>query len=465
MKMTSLSRRAVCMVVLVELLCALAFSCTALWHERRTRLRSFDVMLMGRSDSLLGAIQDAEDPEANVKIDPLELSVPPDDKYAVYSPDGRLLGSSLSALPALAVRQSYGISTVRIGHHEYRLLQREALRVIDREETGGVGLRRPVIILYASRVDGIWHEIVSAAEFYVVVSLILIFATAAILIVLVQRLLRPLGELASAASAVKTSSPAFEPPPAALRLRELKPLVDALSETIARLRHAFEMEHRFIGDASHELKTAVAVVRSTLQLMSMRQRSVEEYRLGLDRVLADNQRVEELVSRMLTLARFEERSPVEAGPVNLVESVEMALQHLNSFAEVHGVSVTTSLAPEARVRLTPESAQVLISNLVINAVQHSSEGSVVSIALRRQSEPEALAILEVKDSGTGVAAENLPHVFDRFFREDPSRSRQTGGAGLGLAICKSIVDAADGDIEMQSQRGQGTIVRASFRLA
>jgi signal transduction histidine kinase len=108
---------------------------------------------------------------------------------------------------------------------------------------------------------------------------------------------------------------------------------------------------------------------------------------------------------------------------------------------------------------------VLISNLVINAVQHSSEGSVVSIALHRLSEPEALAILEVTDSGMGVAAENLPHVFDRFFREDPSRSRQTGGAGLGLAICKSIVDAADGDIEMHSQRGLGTVVRASFRLA
>jgi signal transduction histidine kinase len=192
---------------------------------------------------------------------------------------------------------------------------------------------------------------------------------------------------------------------------------------------------------------------------------VEEYRLGLDRVLADNQRVEELVSRMLTLARFEERPLIEPGPVNLVESVETALQHLHSFAEVHGVSVTTSLASEARVRLTPESAQVLISNLVINAVQHSSEGSVVSIALHRLSEPEALAILEVTDSGMGVAAENLPHVFDRFFREDPSRSRQTGGAGLGLAICKSIVDAADGDIEMHSQRGLGTVVRASFRLA
>ena len=465
MKMTSLSRRAVCIVLLVESLCALAFSCTALWHERQTRLRSFDVMLMGRSDSLLGAIQDAEDPEDNVKIDPLELSVPSEDAYAVYNPDGRLLGSSPQALPALAMRTSDGFSKLRISHHEYRVLQRQGLRIIDRDETGGVGMRRPVVILYAACTDRMWHETVSAARFYVLVSLTLIFATTAILIVLVQRLLQPLGELAVAASAVKVSFLSFEPPRAALRLRELRPLVDALSATIARLRHAFEMEHRFIGDASHELKTAVAVVRSTLQVMSMRSRSVEEYRRGLERALVDNQRVEELVSRMLTLARFEERPPIEPVPVNLADSVETALQHLHSFANVHGVSLTASLASEIRVRLAPESAHVLISNLVINAVQHSPEGAVVSVALRHVSEPEARAILEVKDSGTGVAAENLPRVFERFYREDPSRSRQTGGAGLGLAICKSIVDAADGDIEMQSERGHGTVVRASFRLA
>jgi signal transduction histidine kinase len=463
--MTSLTRRAVVTVVVVEFLCALAISGTALWHERWTRFRSFDEMLMGRSDSLLGAVQDAEDPDDNVKIDPEELEVPTDDSYAVYNFDGRLLGSSAYALPSLAIRPRDGFSTLRVGHREYRLLQRRGLRVIDREETGGAGLRRPVIILYAARTDFIWREIFAAARFYVLVSLTLLCATTAILIVSLRRMLRPLRELAVAASAIDAHSLSFEPPASALRLRESKPLADALSAAVARLRQAFETEHRFVGDASHELKTAVAVVRSSLQVMSMRPRSTEEYQLGIDQVLNDNERVEALAARMLTLARFEELRAGEFVEVNLGESVEITIQNLQSFAEIHNVSMAASLEPEVLVRMTREGAQVLISNLVLNAIQHSPKGATVFVTLRRTTEPEGLAVLEVKDSGAGVPADKLPHVFERFYRADPSRSRQTGGTGLGLAICKSIVDAVDGTIEMQSQQGHGTVVKATFRLA
>ena len=173
MKMSSLTRRAVLAVLLAELLCAVAFSLTALWHERATHLRTFDVMLQGRSDSLLGAIQDAEDPEANVTIDPAELNVPPHDVYAVYNQGGRLLGTSSHAPDKLITRSDDGFRTVHSGRHSYRVLQREALRVIDRAENGGVGLRRPVTILYAAPMDFIWHEIFEAASFYVTLSIAL----------------------------------------------------------------------------------------------------------------------------------------------------------------------------------------------------------------------------------------------------------------------------------------------------
>jgi signal transduction histidine kinase len=464
MRMSSLTRRAVLTVLLAELLCAVAFSLSALWHERGTRLRTFDVMLQGRSDSLLGAIQDAEDPEANVTIDPAELSVPAHDVYAVYNQGGRILGMSSYAPDKLITRSDDGFRTVRSGRHSYRVLQRQALRVIDRAETSGVGLRRPVTILYASPMDFIWHEIFEAASFYVIVSVALLCATGVILILLVQRMLRPIGELATEAAAVTASSLIFRAPASALRLRELKPLAEALSATIVRLRHAFEKEQRFVGDAAHELKTAVAVVRSTVQVLSMRTRSTDEYRQGLDAILTDNERVEELVSRMLTLTRFEERQEIVAGEVSLSETVQHALRNLGSFAEAHGVSLSASLAPEVSVRLIPEAAQVLVSNLVVNAVQHSPRGAEVRVAVTRLNAPADRAILEVKDFGTGISAENLPHVFERFFREDRSRSRQTGGAGLGLAICKSIVEAASGVIEMESLPGRGTTVTVSFSL-
>src|SRR6185437_8220782 len=96
---------------------------------------------------------------------------------------------------------------------------------------------------------------------------------------------------------------------------------------------------------------------------------------------------------------------------------------------------------------------VLVSNLLVNAVQHSSPGDVVKAAITRQ---KSSVILCVSDHGTGISAQALPHIFERFYREDRSRSRETGGAGLGLAICKTIVEGAGGQIEVDSTLGRGT---------
>ncbi len=254
MKPESLVRRAVAIVLMAELLCAVAFSCTALLHEVRTRLRAFDVTLQGRSDSLLGAIQDAEDPEDNVTIDPAELRLPKTDLYAVYNQGGRLLGSSENAPEALVRRGADGFTERSSDGHSYRVLQRDALRIIDRAEFGAAGLRRPVTIVYAAPTGYIWHEIFKAAGFYVAVSVTLLCLTAALLILLLRKLFQPIRDLAAEASAVTANSLQFEPPPTALRLEELRPLAEALSAAIARLRRSFEMEQRFISDAAHELK-------------------------------------------------------------------------------------------------------------------------------------------------------------------------------------------------------------------
>ena len=464
MRTHSLARRAILSVMLVELLCAMAFSSTALLHEWQTRLHGLDIEVRGRSDSLLGAIQDAEDPDDNVFVDPAELRLPDPDVYAVYNQGGRLLGSSQQASPLLIVRTGDGIRTVRANGRTYRVLQREALRIIDREENGGVGLRRPGPLLYASPTTHMWHEVLEAATFYVLMSLALVGVTTAVLIYLLRWLLRPLKDLALAASEVRAAELAFVPPVSALRLRELKPLAEALSATISRLREAFERQHRFVGDAAHELKTAVAVVRSSIQVMGLRPRSVEEYRAGMDRVLADNERVETLVTRMLTLARFEERRNIQANPVNLTEEVRQSLMQLKSMAATYGVEIQSAMESDLFLRLEPDAIEVLVSNLVVNAIQHSPKGGVVFVSLRAEERGSRNVVLEVKDAGEGVAEELLPHVFERFFRADRSRSRETGGAGLGLAICKSLVESANGSIEMLSEPGHGTVVRVVFSL-
>ncbi len=463
MKDHSLVRRATIAVLSIELVCAIGLAATAVWHERQARLRALDETLGGRADSLIGAVQDAEDPQDNVKIDPDEFSPPPSDEYAVYNPDGKVVGTSSGDLAVVALKNKDGIQNLRSGRRWFRVLQRRGMRIIDRFETGGVGLRRPVIVVYAVRSDHVWHEVMEATRFYVVLSLGSVALSAVLLIFLARRLLHPLHELASAASSIQPAVLQFNPPLSAMRTKELRPLAEALAQTTVRLRNAFEAEKRFISDAAHELKTAVAVVRSTIQVLGMKTRSEDEYRSGIEQILDDHQRVEDLVSRMLMLARFDEEGSSFDGEIDLAEETARSLKGLTTYAELRAVSLKIGdCSPALKIRMRPEALETLVSNLVMNAVQHSPRGSEVLVSVRAES-PKV--VLEVRDSGDGIAEQNLPHVFERFFREDASRSRETGGAGLGLSICKSIVERAGGSIEIRSKKGGGTLVTAQFDRA
>jgi signal transduction histidine kinase len=359
------------------------------------------------------------------------------------------------------------VRAVSVDGRRYRVRQSEGIRIIDRLEYGSVGLRRPVTIVYASRTNHLWHEIAEAAGFYIAVSVGLMCVTAVFLILALRRLLHPLKELAERAAGVSANSIEFDPPTSAMETKELRPLAEALSATIGRLKKALHMQHRFVSDAAHELKTAVAVQRSTVQLLAMRERSAEEYAEGLGRALQDNERVEQLVSRMLTLGRFEERGVGSAevvGPASdLGGSARRTVEGLRQWSEARGVSLRMEMDEGVDVMLAEEAAETLVSNLVMNAVQHSSRGGVVSV--RVAVGDARRAVLQVSDEGAGIAPENLPHIFERFYREDRSRSRETGGAGLGLAICKSIVEGAGGVIGVESAVGRGTTVTANFALA
>ncbi len=456
----SLVHETIGIVVVAQLLCAVLLCGTALLHERNVRLRALDVSLQGRSDSLLGAIQDAEDPEDNVMVDPAELKLPADDVYAVYNQGGRLLGSSGIAPVVLITRQADGLRNARVGRAEYRILQREAMRVIDRAENAGVGLRRPVTIVYASSEGNLWHEVLEAVRFYLMAILFATALTVTFVALLLKKALHPLTELGVAAGQLSPPALAFTAPASVMRVRELRPLAAVLNDTVGRLRAAFAKEQRFVGDAAHELKTAIAVVRSSIQLLMLRQRTVDEYAAGLERVLDDNRRVEALVAQMLQLAGMEDTSADDPSVLDLSELTATALEQLRPIAEARGVRLHFVRPPTSYVKLLPERGFTLLSNLILNAVQHSSPGLTVTVCLTRQ--PQGSVMLDVEDAGTGISPEALPHIFERFYREDRSRSRDTGGTGLGLSICKSIVDAAGGSISVESEPGQGTRVTVAF---
>jgi len=440
-------------------------------NERHTRLRAFDTRLQGRSDSLLGAIQDAEDPDDNVTIDHAELQVPKEDVYAVYNQGGRLLGTSENPPAALVMRGKDEYRDVRLGGTSYRVYQREALRAIARAEYGGVGLRRPVTIIYASPERHLWHQILEAARFYLITIAVAATVTVFLVVVLLRRELRPLVDLAAAAARLSAPALEFEAPASAMEVRELRPLADVLNSAVARLRASFAKEHRFVGDAAHELKTAVAVVRSSVQVLMLKRRTSEEYSAGLARILEDTQRLEGLVTQMLQLARLEEDSvgeapalaPVSAPVLDLGSVLWSVAAQLQPVAESRGVQVEVRSARNLFVRLQLESAEVLVSNLLMNAMQHSKPHT--SVCLSAAVVTGGGVRLDVADQGEGIGPEAMHHIFERFYREDGSRSRETGGMGLGLAIYKSITDAAGGTIKVESASGVGTRVEVTFSPA
>lgn len=462
MAMRSITRQTVTIVLVAQLLSAAVLSLLVLAHERSVRLRALDATIQGRTDSLAGAIQDAEDAAANVFVDPAEFRLPRGDRYIVYGIDGKVLGQSDPAPADLLAQKSPGFRNMRSCGRMFRVHQRPAVRIIDRQETNGVGLRRPVTIVYATPESHLLHEAHEAARFYLFAIVLSTALVAVLVALLLRRALRPLTELTAAAARIQAPDLAFHPPASIMSVRELAPLAVVLDRVVASLREAFAKEQRFLSDAAHELKTAVAVLRSSVQLLLLRPRTAQEYAAGLDGVLEDNARLEAVINEMLQLSEVAESSSAMPETTDLAAVATICAARVASMAALAGVTVQVSAATPVRVVLPHTRAEILLTNLTVNAIQHSAPGMVVAVLIAHEA---GSAVLQVRDTGEGILADALPHVFERFYRQDASRSRKTGGTGLGLAICKAIVDAAGGTIALSSRAGQGTEATVTFMLA
>jgi signal transduction histidine kinase len=187
----------------------------------------------------------------------------------------------------------------------------------------------------------------------------------------------------------------------------------------------------------------------------MRQRSPAEYEAGIEVSLEDCQRMEDIVMRMLLLARAEAAATAESAPsiVDLAASAQATIRQFRPMAEVRSVALSLLPSEPMSVQLSNEEGALLCSNLVLNALQHSRAGSQVRVAIGASGSE---VVLRVEDQGDGIDPALLPHVFERFSRGDPSRSRNTGGTGLGLAICKAIIERAGGTIALESELERGT---------
>ncbi|HLJ78434.1 MAG TPA: HAMP domain-containing sensor histidine kinase [Acidobacteriaceae bacterium] len=462
MRRYSLRRRLIAIVLVLECVLAAGMSAAMLLYLWRDQMQGFDQALRGRADSLLGAVHDAEDVGDNVAVNPDALDLRSGDLWMVQDARGPVVARSAAWINgdekifgSVQAPHNFRIRDARL-----RGLQLHGVRVIDADDTNP-GISRPVTIFYAVSLNPVYAAMSRAARFLILANSLLLLLTGLVLAFLLRRGLAPLESLSLAAADITPLRPRFQAPDSAHHTEELAVLAHALESATQRLEEAFRQQQVFVHDAAHELKTAVTIVKSSLQLLASRPRTTREYASGLITCLDDCERMEELVQRMLQLARFERGAEERTERCDLAEVARDVAVQMERLAEIRRVNIAVHASGSALVRLSGDACASLVANLVLNAVQHTPAGGSVTTAVTQS----AGVVLEVRDTGSGIAPEDLPHLFERFWRGDSSRTRSTGGAGLGLSICKAIVDACGGAIDVTSQLGQGTCVTVRLPLA
>ncbi|KPJ70113.1 MAG: hypothetical protein AMS14_11125 [Planctomycetes bacterium DG_20] len=267
--------------------------------------------------------------------------------------------------------------------------------------------------------------------------------------------LRPLGAAASRLAGITDANLGKQHLSDLAVPTELEPVVHEVACLLERLDAALAQQKQFVADASHELRTPLTLAQSTLQLANSKDRGVPEYRKAVEETLADLDRMEWLIHQLLTLARIDRLGRVPE-PVDLCLDAmlqELAIEHHARASEHGGEVVATDLAP-CVVHGNEEMLALLFSNLLDNAITYGPPGGTVRIGL--EYGPDACCTAAIQDEGGNIPPEAMPHLFDRFYRVESSRHRNTGGAGLGLAIARQVAVQHGGDLWATSTPGTST---------
>jgi len=210
----------------------------------------------------------------------------------------------------------------------------------------------------------------------------------------------------------------------------------------------------------------VAIIKSSLQSLRHRPRSQREYEFGLDGLLEDCSRLEDLLEKMLRLARIEQAAETSAhrnpGLTDLKATCQAALSRVATLAEERHVALEFETGTSLSLPADPEDLELIWTNLLENAIRFSPPGATVS--MRLQSAGTSDVEISVLDSGPGIPTVELPYIFERFHRGDPSPTRSPGGFGLGLAICKALAESYGGTIEAMNLPEQGAELRVRLPL-
>ena len=226
-----------------------------------------------------------------------------------------------------------------------------------------------------------------------------------------------------------------------------------LSGAVTRpVGRAWQQQKQFLSDASHELKTPLTVILSSTELLE--QSAAPEQKQYVDNIRAESRRMKQLVEDMLTLSRIQRSdAPLPDTAADLSDAAANVALRFEPVAYEAGLTLSYDIAPGLLVRGDSDKLEQAVAVLLDNAIKYAAPGTEVRLDAVRQGKN---ACLWVENEGDPIPDDKLPHIFDRFFRTDESRARQTGGTGLGLAIAKWIADRHGGWFEVLSREGVGT---------
>lgn len=464
----SIQRDLILIVVLSQALLAVGLVFAGVYYTHRRLRQTLEAGIQARLMSVAALVRYPENPKAPLIFEsslvpkPLDEAHP--DLYEIRIP-GTVVAHSPNWPPDLKVDCSAANpwSKVTLSGVKYRALCRSEVPILDREE-GQPDQPTTLTVIYAASTVEMNEQVQSAGESIAAVSLMLLGATVGLVLWGIRRGLLPLQQLAQQASRVSAQNWAFHPPQEADQIAELRPLNEAMATMLDRLQKSFIQQREFLGNAAHELKTPVAILKSTLQSLLQKPRTSAEYAQGLEQALEDMERLEKLLQWMLRLARAEQWAHGtlrrELSPIEIAATWAEAIDALRGLTQARRTRIEFKSEPGIRCKADPEDLELVWVNLLENAVRYSPEGSTVRVSV--QGNGNGRAHIVVEDEGIGIPEDELAQVFERFHRGDPSRTRETGGFGLGLAIAKALIEAYGGTIKASSAPGHGTQMRVEL---
>jgi signal transduction histidine kinase len=471
MRSFSIKRRIVTAVVVTELILVVCLLLLAGYMIRSNAIRSFDASLHGRAMSVAALIRYTEGPHPELQFDgtllprPLTKDVP--DLFRIETQDGHVLATSTAPPPMSGVRgqgaESWEFS---FAGSPYRALRLPDVPVLDSEE-GQPKSMDTLEVTYAASTRELRASLARAFISILAGGIVLLGISLYVSIRAIERGLQPLSELAVGVNSISPTDWDLKLTDSSLAVAEVAPLTRAMSRMVETLRAAFQQQRDFTSNAAHELRTPVAILKSTLQSLLQESRTGEMYRAGIADALSDLGRLETLLHSMLRLARAElyagagERSALSN--VDVVGTCEAAIARLTPLAQTRGTTISLAAPADVLpVHAEPEDLEIIWANLIENAIRYGPPNSEVKITAARRDGSVSVA---VEDKGPGIPPGELSRIFERFHRGDHSRSRESGGYGLGLAIAKAFVECYGGSIAASSVAEGGTRIGVELPIS